>query len=139
MTDWNSIGWRYWAATVPLLALAPAGWRAGVYLAIALGVVQIAHFAWRTASPTSLPVQVRVAYLILLIAGLWEPLQAIHWVQLVGTSARVLVGYCLLARTLSLMPWNRLEPLSPDVLRRTLFSMSVAIRCGGGSVYGTGG
>lgn len=58
--------------------------------------------------------------------------------QFVGTSARMLVGYCLLARTLSLMPWNRHEPISPELLRRTLFSMSVNMRCGGEATYGTG-
>ncbi|MGH7230523.1 MAG: hypothetical protein ACREJU_04095 [Nitrospiraceae bacterium] len=72
---------------------------------------------------TAFPVQVRVAYLILLILGQWTPLHWVLWVQLVGTSARVLTGYCLLARTLSLLPWNRFEPLSTALLRRTYFSL----------------
>ncbi|MBX3346336.1 MAG: hypothetical protein KF806_13480, partial [Nitrospira sp.] len=43
-----------------------------------------------------------------------------------GTTARVLVGYCLLARTLSLAPWNRRQPLTWSMLRRTFFSPQTA-------------
>lgn len=41
-----------------------------------------------------------------------------------GTSARVLIGYCLLARTLSLAPWNR---LSFALINRTFFSSQAAV------------
>lgn len=75
---------------------------------------------------TAFPLQVRVAYAMLLAAGLWAPLQWIHLIQLVGTTARVLVGYCLLARTLSLAPWNRRQPLTWSMLRRTFFSPQTA-------------
>lgn len=53
-------------------------------------------------------------YMVLLVCGLWEPLRFLYWIQLIGTSAMVLVGYCLLARILSLMPWNLREPLSSN-------------------------
>lgn len=79
--------------------------------------------------------QVRIAYLGLLILGVWTPLQCIHWLQLIGTSARVLVGYCFLARTLSLLPWNRFQPLSWALFNRTFFSASGEAGCGGGSIY----
>jgi hypothetical protein len=46
-------------------------------------------------------------------------------VQLVGTWAMVLVGYCPLARALSLLPWNRRQPLSADLVRRTFLSPPV--------------
>ena len=41
----------------------------------------------RTGSARSFPVQVRLAYLTLLLAGAWEPLAILHWIQLVGTTA----------------------------------------------------
>ena len=66
--------------------------------------------------------QVRLAYLAMLAAGLWEPLRVLHWIQFLGTAAFVLTGYCLLARVLSLMPWNRAEPLSAALVARTFFS-----------------
>jgi hypothetical protein len=96
-----------------------------------LCAVQIGHVIWLTRGVTAFPVQVRVAYLAMLISGLWGPLQWIHWVQLAGTTARVLVGYCLLARTLSLAPWNRWQPVSFALIRRTFLSLQAAVpSCG---------
>ena len=66
-----------------------------------------------------------------LLLGQWEPMSWIHWAQLIGTSARVLTGYCLLARLTSLMPWNRAQALSRQLVWDTLFSLHTAIRsCG---------
>jgi hypothetical protein len=39
-----------------------------------------------------------------------------------GTTGMVLFGYCFLARTLSLLPWNRSVPLSMAMLQRTYFA-----------------
>jgi hypothetical protein len=123
--------WWYWLLTAGFLAASLAGWSSGVSLAVFLCVVQILHFRRRSGSFTSFPVQVRLAYLGLLVTGLWTALHWIHVVQLIGTSARVLVGYCLLARVLSLASWNRTEPLSPVLVRRTFFSMRSAVApCG---------
>ncbi|HSE58853.1 MAG TPA: hypothetical protein VLA99_09125 [Nitrospiraceae bacterium] len=70
----HDLGWRYWLATAFLLAGWLSGWTPGIWLAIVLCIVQIAHFAKRTGRLTSFLVQVRMAYLVLLIAGLWPPL-----------------------------------------------------------------
>lgn len=121
------LGWRYWLATAVLLAGWLSGWTPGIWLAITLCMVQIAHFTKRTGRLTSFLVQVRTAYLVLLIAGLWPPLIWIHVVQLVGTTVRVVFRYCFLARTLSLAPWNRSEPWSLDLLRRTYFSFPAGV------------
>jgi hypothetical protein len=127
----RDLAWWYWLATVGLLASGLLGWANGIHLAIFLCAVQVIHFGWRSGGITALPVQVRVTYLLLLALGLWTPLQWIHLVQVIGTSARVLVGYCLLARTLSLAPWNRVEPLSASLVRHTFLSMQSAIApCG---------
>jgi hypothetical protein len=125
------LAWRYWLATVVLLGIGLSGWSIGLYLAIALCSVQVIHFAVRGSSLTTLPVQLRVADLGMLLAGLWAPWEFIHWIQLGGTSARVLAGYCLLARNLSLLSWNRREPVSWSLLHRTFFSTHVE-ECHGG-------
>jgi hypothetical protein len=123
--------WWYWLVTVGLLAAGIAGRPWGIPLAMVLCAGQIIHFGWRAETPTALPVQVRVTYLLLLVAGLWPPLQWIHVVQLLGTSAGVLIGYCLLARTLSLVPWNRRKPLSLSLVRSTFFSTQTEVTpCG---------
>jgi hypothetical protein len=62
---------------------------------------------------------------LLLAIGLWSPLQVIHWLQIAGTLTLVIFDYCLLARTLSLMPWNRMQPLSIPLIKRTFFTKPV--------------
>ena len=79
----------------------------------------------RASGVAAFPVQVRVAYLGLLVAAQWQPLYWIYWVQLVGTTAMVMFDYCFLARCLSLLPWNRTEPLSFHLVLRTFFSAPV--------------
>jgi len=118
--------WWYWLVTVILLATGLAGYFPAFYATIALCLVQVGHFRKRSGSWTSFPVQVRVAYLGLLLLALWEPLRWIFWIQLVGTTAMVTVDYCFLARCLSLLPWNRSEPLSWQRVWRTFFSAPVA-------------
>jgi len=121
------LNWGYWLLTAGLLAAGLSGWSAGIFLAITLTVIQIAHVIWLNRDLTAFPLQVRAVYLAMLIAGLWGPLQWIHWLQLVGTSARVLTGYCLLARTLSLAPWNRRQPLSVGLIKRTYLSFRAEV------------
>ncbi|HKL77944.1 MAG TPA: hypothetical protein VJ985_06210 [Gammaproteobacteria bacterium] len=118
--------WWYWLVTVVLLAVGLAGYFPAFYAAIALCVVQVFHFRQRSRRWTAFPVQVRVAYLGLLLLALWEPLRWIFWVQLVGTTAMVTVDYCFLARCLSLLPWNRSEPLTWSGVWRTFFSAPVS-------------
>jgi hypothetical protein len=112
MTTIHDLAWGYWLVTGGLLGAGLLGWPAGIFLAMLLCAIQIVHVIWLTRDLTALPVQVRVAYLAMLIAGLWGPLQWIHWMQFAGITARVLVGYCLLGRILSLAPWNRWQPVS---------------------------
>jgi hypothetical protein len=111
------IAWWYWAAMALLLAVEPR-WPAAGRAAVALGVVQAVHFYARLERIGALPVQVRIAYLGLLLAALAAPLAFIHWLVLVGTLARVAFDYCPLARTLALMPWNRRRPLTLELVRR---------------------
>lgn len=119
----RDLGWWYWFLTVGLLCAGLSGWTAGIGLAMILCVVQLVHVAWLAQDVTAFPVQVRLVYLAMLIVGLWEPLHWIHWMQLAGTSFRVLIGYCFLARTLSLAPWNRRLPLTAPLVKRTFLSM----------------
>jgi hypothetical protein len=123
----HDLGCWYWFLTVGLLGAVLLGWPAGIFLAMVLCAVQIVHVIWLTRDHTALPVQVRIVYLAMLIAGLWDPLQWIHWMLLAGITARVLFGYCLLGRTLSLAPWNRRQPLSFPLVRRTFISLQAVV------------
>lgn len=121
----RNLTWWFWLATDFALANYLFIDREFIKGAIALAAIQIPIFAKRGGGLMSFPAQVRIAYLGLLIAGLWSPLRFIHWVQLVGTTAMVLFGYCFLARCLSLLPFNRTEPMSSELLARTFLRRPV--------------
>ena len=120
MLNWREIGSWYWLATALALSAALAGFCDAVPLLFAIVLMQVVHYGWRTRSPLAFPLQVRIAYLAWLAAGLWPPLQWMWWIAFAGTWALVLFGYCPLARLLSLMPWNRREPFTPELVWRTI-------------------
>ncbi|MCU0963736.1 MAG: hypothetical protein MUF08_01445 [Burkholderiaceae bacterium] len=112
----------YWQATALLLATHLSGWAPGLALAVALNAVQAAHFALHRRSLQAFDVQVRIGYLALLLIGSVGPLWPIHVVQFVGVNAMLVADYCLLARLLVLLPWNRRTRFSPSLLRWALCS-----------------
>lgn len=121
----RTLGWWYWLTTVVLLAANFNGWRIALEFAICLTAIQIAHYTILERKTAAFSVQIRAAFLGLLLLGLWEPLRFLHGVQLVGTTAVVLFDYCLLARVLALMPWNRRVPFTMGLAVRILFSRPV--------------
>lgn len=123
----QDIAWWYWLFTVSGLGAGLFGWYWGLMLAIVLCLMQIGHVFWITRNVAVFAMQVRLVYLTMLIAGLFGPLKWLHWVQFIGTTARVVFGYCFLARTLSLAPWNRRQPLSWQVIQQTYFGLVSAI------------
>jgi hypothetical protein len=125
MLEYRSIAWWYWLGTVCCLTAGVAGWPMGFDCAIGITVVQLVHFILREGSITAFPVQVRIAYLLLLLVALPVTLHPIYWLPLIGTWAQVLFGYCMMARTVSLLPWNRKEPFTSSLLRRTYLSAPV--------------
>ena len=125
MIEYKDIGWWYWLVTAGLLTFGISGDPAGFLLAIALTIIQLVHFLFRERSITAFPVQVRIWYLVLLLVAWQEPLQWIYWIPAIGTWAQVIVGYCAMARCVSLLPWNRSEELSFDLLMKTFFSRAL--------------
>lgn len=122
--------WWHWALTVPLLALHLAGYWWALPAVIGLCVVAGGYFYWRLRQIGPYPVQVRVAYLALLLLGTLPGMNWIYWVPLAGTTAMVLVGYCPLIRALSLATWNRRETFSWPLVWRAF----VREPCAGGLV-----
>lgn len=121
----RDIAWWWWLVIDLLLATSLLVDRRILAAVFAVAAAQVVLFA-RASGWTSFPAQVRIAYLGLLLIGLWHPAGFIHWIQLAGTTAMVLFGYCLLARCLSLLPFNRIEPLSAALVMRTFFAPPVA-------------
>ena len=121
----QDIIWWFWLLTIPFLTVGLLGEQQGFVIAIALTTVQIACFYWREKQLGAFVVQVRIAYLFCLIAGLLPYMEWIIWMQLAGTSMAVLMDYCLLARLVSLLPWNRKQKLTGQLILKTIFSKPV--------------
>jgi hypothetical protein len=115
----RSLRWWYWTSTAVLLGATLAGWEAGLAATATWVALQLAHYLARTRSLRAFPAQTRIAYLAILAAGTWPPLAFLHPLQLAGTCVSVTTGYCMLARLVSLLPWNRSRPLTLARLRRT--------------------
>src|SRR5580765_1447415 len=114
--------WWIWLATASLLAIGVAGIEAGLYAAIALSVAQCIWIVLKQRAWRPYPVQIRVAFTACLFVYLTPGLKWMFWVPTLGTLALVLFGYCLMARLLSLMPWNRTQPITATLLRRTFLT-----------------
>lgn len=73
------------------------------------------------------PVQVRLAYLTWVAVGTYVPfMEILMYITIIGLAANLFLGYCPLARMLCLLPWNREEPISLDLLKRVFLSPPVA-------------
>jgi hypothetical protein len=90
--------------------------------ALLLSIVQSLLFLARERVVKAFSVQLRLAYTLLLIICFFPTARWLYWLPAVSTFALVVFGYCLMARMLSLLPWNRTEPITADLLRRTFLS-----------------
>ena len=73
------------------------------------------------------PVQVRVGYLAWVGIGTYVPyMTVLMYITLAGLSTNLFLGYCPLARMMYLLPWNRDEEFSLNLLRRVFFSAPTA-------------
>ena len=125
MIEYRDISWWYWLVTATLLTLGVSGNCDCFTIAIALTISQLIHFTFREGNTSAFPVQVRFWYLMLLLAALPEQMQMLYWVPTIGTWAQVIFGYCTMARFVSLLPWNRKEQFSYDLVRTTFISRPV--------------
>ena len=125
MFEFNKISWSLWLVTVVFLSAGLYGIVEGFYAAITLTVLHAGLSLNRERKLTAFPVQVRVAYLGLLLLGLVPYMGLIYWIPAVGTWAMLLTGYCPMARIMSLMPWNRNSWPSLADIHTTVFSAPI--------------
>lgn len=112
MLDYKDYGWWYWLASCVSLWLAVSGVGGAYEIALLIGAAQLVHFLLAERSATAFSVQIRTGYLSVLLLALPEGYQWILWVPALGTLARVVTGYCIMARMLMLVPFNRSQPLT---------------------------
>lgn len=118
----KSAKWWYWLAATLTLSAKLAAWPGARTAILVVCLLQLAHFLIRDRSLMTLVVQVRSTYLALYLLALLDASQILHALQLVGTLVVLTTDYCILARTLSLAPWNRRRPLSWALVRWTYLS-----------------
>ena len=123
--EYKNLSWWFWLITAVFLSVGVSGFPVGFSLAIGFTLFQLTFFALKLQSMTAFPVQVRFWYLILLIISLPQMLQWLFWIPTIGTWAQVLVGYCLMARCVSMLPWNREDAFSFEYFKKTIFSPPV--------------
>jgi len=123
--EYKDIGWWYWLATVVFMSIGLCGYAMGFILAIGLMFIQLTHYSIREKNFTAFPVQVRYWYLLLVLISWPDFMQWLYWAPTIGTWIQIFFGYCAMARLVALLPWNRNEPLSFRLLRRTFFSPPV--------------
>jgi hypothetical protein len=124
--QYKDIGWWYWVATTAALTFGAMGGAIGEVrgfsLALAVTAVHLLHYLVRYRSFSSFPVQVRSWLVAFMLVGLLEPMGFIYWMLTAGGWAQILFGYCLMARMVSLLPWNRTLPFDSSLLKTTFLS-----------------
>ncbi len=76
---------------------------------------------------SAFPAQVRIAYFLWVAVGTYVPyMEILMYITMVGLATNLFWGYCPLARMLYLLPWNREERFSFNLLRRVFLSPPVA-------------
>jgi len=119
LNDWT---WWVWTITAVLLIVGILGYSKAFIGAIAITAAQAFIFLLRDRSFSAFSVQLRIAYLLLLLIAYPPIMRWLYWLPAIGTIALIVFGYCFLARILSLLPWNSREPYTFKRLRRTFFS-----------------
>jgi len=114
--------WWIWLVTACALGVGVAGYPMAFVAAIGLAVAQTLYFLLRERSLRASAVQTRLAYTALLILCFVPGLRWLYWLPTIGTLALVVCGYCLMARFLSLFPWNRPERVTLGLLRHVFLS-----------------
>lgn len=107
MLDIKDHGWWYWLASTICLWLAVTVHPAAYAWALIIAVTQLAHYAIAEGGFKHFAVQIRLGYFSFLLLALPEGFAWTLWIPAVGTLARVLFGYCIMARMLMLLPFNR--------------------------------
>jgi hypothetical protein len=103
----RDIDWWFWLVIGLAIAVGLAGWRHGYLASAGVSAINLVFYVIRDRSVVSFPVQVRVVWLVFVLAALWPPLWWFNIALFVGMVLVVLFDRCGIARVLVRMPWNR--------------------------------
>jgi hypothetical protein len=111
-----------WFVTGGALVSYLAGLHAGIVFAATLTAARLFHQVLRVRNGGSLPMQIRALALTVMILGSRPGLHVLLYLQLAGITLLVGFDYCMAARLLSLLPWNRERSLTGALLRATFLT-----------------
>jgi len=111
------LAWWSWVASGAALLAGRLGWEPGVLVAVSLASAHAILLAALFGRRALLAIQLRIAFSVVALAGALIPFPALHWMQLAAMSGRLAFDYCSGGRVLMLLPWNRSEPISRQLLR----------------------
>jgi hypothetical protein len=133
------LGWWTWLIIASGLAVGIAGHTSGFLVAMGISLAQAVFIVFQYRSLSSSAAQVRVAYLLFLMICFFPGVRWLYWVPMIGTLALVVCGYCLMARFLSLLPWNRAQAVNAKSLWHTFIDPPVLLRSRETSIGGCPG
>ncbi len=123
----RSLIWSSWFVTWLLLVAGLFDRDYFEYVVVFSALHAVLFFVLNGFDVKPFPVQVRIGYVIWVAVGTYVPyMTVLMYITLVGLTTNLFLGYCPLARMMYLMPWNRDESFSLDLLGRVFFSAPVA-------------
>jgi hypothetical protein len=123
--NYKNLNWQYLLVCATGLALGLTGWNPGFVIAVVMAAVQGIHTIIIQRSLTAFPAQVHITYALLLLAALPGPMNWLYWMPAIGTWIYLLFDYCLLARLMSLLPFNSGNKFSLRLVRATFLAQPV--------------
>jgi hypothetical protein len=104
----SDIRWWFWLVTLLFIAATLAGVPGAHAGVIALSAAQVLFFWAQEKSLSAFPTQIRIAYFLFTLFGLWPATRLpIYALLLLGTIMVTFFGRCVIALVLHRMPWNR--------------------------------
>jgi len=135
----NELGWWMWLIVASGLAVGIAGHPSGFLVAMGISLAKAVFIVFKYRSLRPSAAQVRVAYLLLLMICFIPGLRWLYWLPMIGTLGLVICGYCLMARFLSLLPWNRAQAINANSLWHTFMDPPVLVQSRETSIGGCPG
>ena len=114
--------WWTWLVTLLLLVAGLLVSPVCLLAAIALSAAQSAYLLQKYKSAAPYAVQIRIALTLLLVILFPRAWRWLNWLPTIGIILRLVFAYCMMARLLSLMPWNRTQPMSLALVQRTFLT-----------------
>ena len=104
----REVEWWFWFVTLAFIISALSGWLPGYYIVMVISCVQIWHFAQKEGGLMAFPTQVRIAYFVFTLFGLFPAVRFPLYILLaIGTIMAKFTGRCFIALVLKRLPWNK--------------------------------